>query len=400
MTADGALRAAAALAPPADGRVLSLLAAEGFGDLFHERQHVCCSLVERYALDLAVRVAEALDLPERLAVPHTAEALHAAAGFAPAFLPALRWLLAILAAQDLLEERPDGFRRARALPTPSPEVARAAALSADPAYEPAFALLDEAAALYPRVARGEAAAERALFLRARLWQAYFSNANPYYALGNQVAARAAATVLAEAGGGTVLEVGAGLGSATEALLATLAARDAAHLVARYVMTEPVAFFRRRAEQALAERWRPQPLVSGVLDVNAPWAAQGTFEPATLALVWGVNVFHLAHELDGVLAEARAALRPGGWLVAGEGLRPRAGRPVAAELPFQLLEGFTAVRLHPERRRSPGFLTASEWRGALCRAGFEAVRLVPDAERVQGLSPLFLGAAVCGRRPPA
>jgi SAM-dependent methyltransferase len=135
------------------------------------------------------------------------------------------------------------------------------------------------------------------------------------------------------------------------------------------------------------------------DVNAPWAPQDA-APDSLTLVWGVNVFHLARELDAVLAEARAALRPGGWLVVGEGLRPCSGVPVAAELPFQLLDSFGAVQLHPEHRPTAGFLTASEWRAALHRAGFEAVRIVPDADRIQALCPVFLGGAACGRRPAA
>ena len=36
-------------------------------------------------------------------------------------------------------------------------------------------MLDEAAAIYPRVARGETSGERALFQRAALWTAYFNN---------------------------------------------------------------------------------------------------------------------------------------------------------------------------------------------------------------------------------
>src|SRR5207249_2791966 len=80
--------------------------------------------------------------------------------------------------------------------------------------------------------------------------------------------------------------------------------------------------------------------------------------------------------DAVLAEARAALVPGGWLVIGEALRPRRGEPVGAELPFQLLATFTDVILDPATRATPGFLTAEEWLGALARAGFAALEVVP------------------------
>jgi hypothetical protein len=73
-------------------------------------------------------------------------------------------------------------------------------------------------------------------------------------------------------------------------------------------------------------------------------------------------------------------------------------PVAAELPFQLLESFADVETHPETRPSAGFLTAETWLAAFRRAGFADVALVPDAIRLRALVPAFLAAAVVGRRP--
>src|SRR5262249_31117996 len=160
-----------------------------------------------------------------------------------------------------------------------------------------------------------------------LWCRYFDNANGYYALGNHVAAVAAAARL-PAYPATVLEVGGGLGSATEALLA----QAGAGRFATYRFTEPVAFFRPRARPTLAATTPGLRLVAADLDLNARWAAQG-IEPAGAHLVWGVNVFHLARDLDAVLHEAFAALAPGGWLVVGEGLRPQPATPVGAEFPF-------------------------------------------------------------------
>jgi SAM-dependent methyltransferase len=115
------------------------------------------------------------------------------------------------------------------------------------------------------------------------------------------------------------------------------------------------------------------------------------------LVWGVNVFHLARHLDRVLAEAREALAPGGWLVVGEGVRPAPGEPVGAELPFQLLESFHDVVLDPVTRPTAGFLTADVWESALRRAGFAPVEIVPDLARLRLHYAGFLGAAFCGRR---
>ena len=384
------------VASAVDPRLYELLAEAGFGDaLFNPRQHRSCELVEHYALQLAIDVVTRLELVPLLAEPRSVEEILAARGFVPRFAPALRWLLERLALAGVVEREADGrYRLATPLPSPDLEALRAEGLAADASYAPAFALLDEAAALYPRAARGETDGESALLRRLPLWVAYFSNQSGYYSLNNRVTASAAA---ARAAGGPVLEVGAGLGSATEALLDALDERGTLGTLSAYLVTEPVALFRRRTERTLRAVRPGVPLAFAALDLNQPWAAQGV-PPGSVRLVWGVNVFHLARDLDAVLAEARAALVPGGWLVMGEALRPRRGEPVGAELPFQLLATFTDVILDPATRATPGFLTAEEWLGALARAGFAALEVVPDAVRLRAYYAGLWAAAVCGRRP--
>jgi SAM-dependent methyltransferase len=385
--------------------MLELLAEAGFGeDVFNARQHRSCELVDVYVLRLAIQLARDLGLEAALPEPRSAEELVAARGFAPAFRGPLAWLLEWLAADGLVERElgspgPRGassevrYRCPGPLPEPGLAAARAEALAIDPSYAPTYAMLDEAAAGYRKVAAGEASGERALFSRVALWAGYFSNANGYYALNNRVAAAVVADRLPPAGG-RVLEVGAGLGSATQALLDRLgsAARD----LAVYRATEPVPFFRRRAERDLASRHPGTPLAFASLDVNSPWGEQG-IAPASFDVVWGVNVFHLARRLVDVLREAHAALAPGGWLVAGDGMRPAAGAAVAAEFPFQLLDAFVQVELDPELRPSPGFLTAGQWRAAFAAAGFSSVAVVPDVAELVAVHAGFYAAAVCGRR---
>jgi SAM-dependent methyltransferase len=383
------------VASPVDPRLFALLAEAGLGDvLFNAHQHRGCELVEHYVLQLAIDLVGGLQLEELLRTPRSVDELLAARGFVPRFAPALGWLLARLALAGLVAREADGrYRLAGPLPTPDLDAVRAEGLAADASYAPVFALLDEAAVLYPRVARGETDGESALFRRLPLWFAYFSNQNNYYALNNRVTARVAADRFP---GGRVLEVGAGLGSASEALLDVLAARDALATLAAYRATEPVPLFRRRAERTLRAAYPGVPLDFAALDLNQSWAAQG-IDPGSVQLVWGVNVFHLARDLDAVLAEARAALAPGGWLVVGEGLRPRRGEPVGAEFPFRLLTRFTDVVLDPTTRSTAGFLTADEWLGALARAGFPAAEIVPDPVRLRPYYTGMLAAAACGRR---
>ena len=369
---------------PPDPRLYAPLAAAGLSpDPFDPIQDRACKLVDLYTLHVAIDLLRELADPALLARGASADDLLAKGGYVAAFRPALGWLLGRAAAAGVDVRGP--------LPRTDRAAVRAACLAIEPSYGPAFTLMDEAAALYPRVARGEVNGDRALLMKASLWVAYFDNRNGYYALNNRVVAAAAAA--RAVGPARVLEVGAGLGSASEAVLARL------RTVERYHVTEPLPFFRKRAERTLRAAHPGLALEFGALDVNGSWAAQGV-RPAGQGFVVGVNVFHLARNLVATLREAREALEPGGWLVAGEAIRPHPHACVGAELPFQILQSYHAVEIDPELRPTPGFLTAEGWSEALRRAGFTEIELVPDAARLRELWEGAITAAVCGRRPRA
>ena len=83
---------------------------------------------------------------------------------------------------------------------------------------------------------------------------------------------------------------------------------------------------------------------------------GTADSADL--IFGVNVVHVAHDLDFTLRQALETLAPGGWLVAEECVRPVEGGAISTEMVFQLLESFTGVKTDPVTRPTAGFMTAS------------------------------------------
>jgi SAM-dependent methyltransferase len=383
-------------ATPPDPRVYAILRESGYGDdLFNPRQHRNCELVDDYVRALAIELVAKLGLVEPLARARTVDELVELRGFVPVFRPPLAWLLAWLAAGSVLAREDERYRLAAPLPATNLAGLRGEGLALDPSYAPAYALLDHAATIYPGVATGDTSGERALFQKAALWFAYFSNDHAYYALNNRVVGPAAAARL-PASGATVLEVGAGLGSATEALLEALSPEQRSTAVAAYRFTEPVTFFSRRAQRILSACYPAVPFTFSALDIDAPWEDQGV-APGSVQLVWGVNVFHLARDLRATLRAALTALAPGGALVIGEGIRPFAGQPVAAEFPFQLLERFVDVEISAARP-APGFMTAEQWQAALADAGFEAIETVPDVVRLRALYPGFFAAAICGRRP--
>jgi SAM-dependent methyltransferase len=370
--------------------------------LFDDRIFASCELADRYATDLCLDLVGRLDLGPALAGGGTVETLAAGRGFVDSFRPALGALLDRLAVAGEIERDEASGRYAATAALRAPELAelRRIGVEVDPAVAATLDLLDAAAAAYPAVAAGTTTGEQELFSAGRigLWLTYFSNANPAYALSNLQAAVVAANRLPEGAGARVLEVGAGAGSATRTLLEELERRGRLADLARYDFTEPSPFFRRRGERELKARFPSLPLVSRALDLDRPLAGQET-PPESVDLAFGVNVLHVAHDLGAALGEIRTALRPGGWLVAGECLRLFPGQPVPADLVFQIFDSFTQVATDPELRPHHGFLEPSTWRRALAAAGFEEVAVVPDLDRIRELYPRFFAGVVCGRRPP-
>lgn len=357
-------------------------------------------LVERYGGDWALELGERLELTAALAEPADASELAARRGFVPGFVPALDWLLRRLEVDGAIGGAPGGrYRATGALPRPSLAGLRAEGLADDPAIAPTLDLLDLAAGLYPALARGEVHGERALFGTGQigLWCEYFDNRNPVYAINNLVTAVAVSHRLPAAGAFSLLEVGAGAGSGTAAVLDELERSGRLPALARYQVTEPGAFFRRRGERVCRARFPGAPLVYGALDINPPLPAEAV-AAAGFDVVFGVNVLHVARDLPSTIAALAALLAPGGWLVAGECIRLFPGQPVAAELVFLALEGFVNVELDRERRPNPGFLTPEQWLRLFREAGLEPVELVPDLQRIRALYPRFHTGAVCGQRP--
>ncbi len=281
-----------------------------------------------------------------------------------------------------------------------PELARlrALGLDIDCTNAPTLDLLDEAASLYPAVARGEQSGEQGLFgaQAIPLWLNYFHNDNLTYAVNNWVGAALAADRLTTRATLRILEVGAGAGSASEILLRWFDGPGLLPRIEHYLITEPNGFFRRRGQRELSKQYRDLPLEWGALDIDLPWDSQGV-ACGKFDLVYGVNVLHVAKDLLFSLNQARGALAPDGWLVIGECVRPYLNQPIYAELIFQILDSFTDVNTDPEIRPNPGFLTADQWRRAFARAGFERAEVAPDVDRIREVYSHFFTGAICGQR---
>ena len=251
-------------------------------------------------------------------------------------------------------------------------------------------LADEGAAFL----RGEKTGEEILFspVRLPLWIRYFSNANILYAINNTLGAETLTRVL-PASGAEALEIGGGCGSAAEAALSRLGTR-----VARWRFTELVPTFARRGERAARAAAAPGTLVEAAkLDMTKPWAEQGVL-PGTFDAVYSVNCFHVAPDLGFVLAEARAALKPGGVVVVSECVKPGANPPPSyVDFVFDFLSSFTDVKTDPVLRPNHGFLSPAAWRASFAAAGFHGVEILPDVDAVAARFPKFFVGALVARR---
>ncbi|MYC67838.1 MAG: SDR family NAD(P)-dependent oxidoreductase [Acidobacteriia bacterium] len=173
----------------------------------------------------------------------------------------------------------------------------------------------------------------------------------------------------------VLEIGAGTGSATEAILPRLPSGRF-----DYTYTDISAGFFSQAEVRLA--------ATGVsiefrhLDIEGEPAAQG-FDAHAYDLVIAANVLHATRDLGETLTHCRDLLAPSGLLVALEGLWHRTWQ----DLTFGLLDGWW--RFADIYRTKHAFAAPGEWRRALGDAGFSDVEFLgtpsPDTDEPLGSS---------------
>jgi SAM-dependent methyltransferase len=161
----------------------------------------------------------------------------------------------------------------------------------------------------------------------------------------------------------VLEVGAGTGGTTSALLPVLPAGRTA-----YAFTDVSPFFTDHARDAFAA----YPFVRhGLLDLERDPREQG-WEPGTFHLVIAANVLHATQDLDQTLDRVRGLLAPGGMLVAYEATVHHPWFDVTTGL----IEGWQ--RFADGWRDGHPLLPPARWAEALAAHGFERVAAFPEA----------------------
>ena len=163
----------------------------------------------------------------------------------------------------------------------------------------------------------------------------------------------------------VLEVGAGTGGTTAALLPALAADHTS-----YTFTDVSEFFLARA----AERFASYPFVRyAICNIEQPPEAQG-FAVNGYDLVIASNVLHATRDLDATLRHVRALIAPGGALV----LYETTSHPLWFDISTGLIEGWQ--RFEDSWRGDHPLLPPERWAAALEAAGFAEVLALPGNEQ--------------------
>jgi SAM-dependent methyltransferase len=161
----------------------------------------------------------------------------------------------------------------------------------------------------------------------------------------------------------LLEVGAGTGGTTAALLPILPPGRT-----HYTFTDMSEFFFARAE----ERFKEYPFLRfGLLNLEEDAAEQG-YGRHSYDLIVGANVFHATQDLGRALDNAWSLLAPGGVLLLYETTR----HPTWFEVSIGLIEGWS--RFHDAWRQGNPLLTPAKWQEAILAHGFEGVRAWPEA----------------------
>ncbi|KAB0530801.1 class I SAM-dependent methyltransferase [Xanthomonas cissicola] len=176
----------------------------------------------------------------------------------------------------------------------------------------------------------------------------------------------------------ILEIGAGTGGTTGAVLDAIAPHGEA--IAEYCFTDISAAFLIEAR----ERWSAShPFVTyRIFDVERPPRA-ADIDEGLFDVVIAANVLHATRNVRRTLRHAKAALRRNGWLFLNELCQGS----LSMHLTFGLLDGWWLFE--DDALRIPGspLLTPSAWQQALRAEGFRQV-LFPAAD-AQALGPQII-----------
>ncbi len=338
-------------------------------------------VMERASWSYALAALETLGWQRQASADVDLEDLRARLEILPEHAHLLRRMAEILARSGVLQAKDEGFAVAIGADDPLPDQMpgdREAFLDETierfPHAANEIGLFRRCAGALPEVLRGKEDPLALLFGDAEPTAGDLYRQAPVWRAANRMLGEVVEALVADLPEGRrlrVLEVGAGIGSATEYVLPVLP--DARF---DYTYTDISAGFFAEAEARFAE-WAAQ-IDYRVLDIEKDPADQG-FNAHAYDLVIAANVLHATQYLDKTLSHCRGLLTPSGLLVALENQRGRGWM----DLIFGQLDGWW--RYADRYRENHALAGPDVWCKALADTGFaESEVLGVDRSEADGL----------------
>ena len=337
--------------------------------------------MERISWFYALSTLESLGWERRAGAVVDLEELRERLEILPEHAHLLRRMLEILARLGVVQAKVEGFVVAAGADDPLPddlprdsEAFLTEVTARFPHAANEIGLFRRCAGALPEVLRGKEDPLSLLFGDSKPTAGDLYRLAPVWRAANRMLGEVFRTLVDELPDGRrlrVLEVGAGIGSATERILPELPAGRF-----DYMYTDISAGFFAEAESRFGGA--EASIDYRVLDIEKDPVEQG-FEPHVYDMVIAANVLHATRHLDETLAHCRALLAPSGLLVALENQRGRGWM----DLIFGQLDGWW--RFADRYRPNHALAGPDVWRQALADAGFtESEVLGVDRSEAAGL----------------
>lgn len=345
------------------GHALAARLREEHSALLHEHARVCDALNRLSTVSMALTLC-ARGRFQEAETPETAPSIVKDLGLRPRQLTIISQWLETMERAGYVRAHASGYLRTDALD--ACELQREiqvlhSSITSDGAYAPFVDHIKACALAQSDLLSGSKDPFELLFPQGSFDVAYAHyRDNPVVRINNHLLAQLSAIVIDSRRGSSVpkvLELGAGSGATTEAVLERLHGREA-----HYLFTDIGEFFLRRAAQKFGHSQAPR-LSCHLLDLASSPFLQG-FEPQSVDLLIAVNVVHNAVHIEQTLAQLRRLMAPGGVLLLSE----QTENSPLNQINFAHFESFGHYRDRRVRRNSP-LMSADEWHQAFDASGF-------------------------------
>jgi SAM-dependent methyltransferase len=234
-----------------------------------------------------------------------------------------------------------------------------------------------------------------------LWYDFFNNKFYGYSVLNYGVAYGIAKWFSGTRGKSMLELGSGTSGATVKAFQALRDNNLLESMDSITLTDIVPALLNLGKKNIDTNINPSPeYKQEILDINKPFADQG-FAGYHFDIIYGVNVMHVARDLEFTLRETYSYLNENGILVLAETIRPAENRPMHHEIIFNLLNNYYDVEIDNETRPCHGFLTKELSIKNLEMTGFKNIEYITELEQNDqfdfDVSPLYSFLVLKGQK---